>query len=845
VARGPGRALDARPVVGAGGGVVGARCRFEEAELELLFLAPDTVRVSWLTDQAPPPWGITDWAAAPPGSPVEPSLEAPGGPWTLRSPLLSVHVSPDGSVRFVSGTGALLRHELPPIRRGTARTLRALLRPGERVAGLGEQAGPLDLSGSAHRLWARDPGGAWGPGQDPLYCPLPVLVGLHPDGAVLVVHHNPSEALVRIDGQAQPPGRARQVEVTFASGMLCHFVATGTLPDLCERLGELTGRPPLPPRWALGYHQSRWGYEREADVREVAEGFRAAGLPLSAVHLDIDHLDGYRVLTVDARRFPDLGRLGADLLADGTRLVAIVDPTVKVDLGFDVYREGLEGGRFVAGSRGRPHVGAGWPGPSVFVDVVSPTAARWWGDLYGRLADRGVGGVWHDLNEPTSLSLWGDRTLPAQARHGGSDGFLHAECHNVYGLLMDRAGWQGLERCRPERRPFVLSRSGWLGVQRWAFLWTGDAETSWDGLRQQLPTTLGLALSGVAFAGSDTGGFSAAADPELYLRWLELSVLMPFCRTHSAKGVPAREPWRFPGPFAAAIGRLIRFRYRLLPYLYALARDAADRGSPLVRPLCWEAETPWRDDEYLLGDSLLVAPVGAPGERARQVHLPAGQWYRWRIGPPANGSGSQGDGAASAGGPGPAGDGDAVEPAPVAGGRTLTVDAPLGQPVVFVRAGTVLPLDDGWAGGPGRLGGTDDPQAGFPQPGGRLDAGHEPRLLSLHCFPDGQGRATGRGYDDAGDGHGPSRRDRFELQVPARGGPDGRLTWVREGLYPPPARVRVVVHGVALRAATAGGDAVAVSASTDPPVTVLETGAFDELVLAGGAPGALRSRRAP
>ncbi|HEX3947435.1 MAG TPA: glycoside hydrolase family 31 protein, partial [Acidimicrobiales bacterium] len=224
---------------------------------------------------------------------------------------------------------------------------------------------------------------------------------------------------------------------------------------------------------------------------------------------------------------------------------------------------------------------------------------------------------------------------PAAEGRGGD----HRECHNVYGLLMDRAGWEALAAARPDRRPFVLSRAGWAGLQRWAWNWTGDVESSWDGLRQQVATAIGLGLSGVPYTGSDIGGFSGVPGPELYLRWLELSVLMPFCRTHSVVGSPNREPWRFPEPYRAAIGRLIRFRYRLLPYLYSLADEAGRSGRPLVRPLCWPAEegaasSPdpglWAvDDAYLLGDALLVAPVTRAGVDRRSVPLPAGRWYRW------------------------------------------------------------------------------------------------------------------------------------------------------------------------------------------------------------------------
>jgi alpha-glucosidase len=754
VTRAPGPLLRAAP------DRYGLRCQFAEAELEVRFLRDDMVRLTWGPGDLPVPWALAhpEEELVPAGpvtvdGAVGPDGELPeGGPLagaahtvaaaaTAATEALGVEVSTEGDVRFVGPDGALLRHELPPLRHGAARTARHLLRDGERVAGLGEQAAFVDLRGTTHRLWNRDPGGAWGPGQDPLYCGIPVLVGLHPQGDLLTFYENPYEAVVRVD--AQGSGRT---EVTFAGGLVRQYVATGPLPRLLERYAELTGTSPMPPRWTLGFHQSRWGYKSEADIRRVADGFRDEGVPLSAVHLDIDYMDGYRVFTVDRRRFPDLTGLCADLGTRGTRVVTIVDPAVKADPADSVFQEGLRGGRFLCASSGRPFVGVVWPGRAAFPDFTDPQTRRWWADHERSLIDQGVAGVWHDMNEPTSITMWGDRTLPLGTRHAvegrGGD---HRECHNVYGHLMNEAGWEAQVAAAPERRPWVLSRAGWAGMQRTAWNWTADIESSWRGLRQQIATSIGLGLSGVPYTGSDIGGFSGTPSPELFVRWLELSVLMPFCRTHCVLGSPPREPWAFPEPYRSAIGRLVRFRYRLLPYLYTLAHEAARTGHPLVRPLCWPSgRGPWSDDTYLLGDALLVAPVTEGGARTRSVTLPDGGWYRWRPFPE-----------------------DVVSP--VAGGGTVRLEAPLGEPVVLVREGSVVPLDDG-------------------EHGGALTPGHEPALAAVHCFSREDGTAEGTCYDDAGDGHGPWRLDRFRLE-------GGVLRWEREGDHPAPPALRVAVHG--------------------------------------------------
>lgn len=819
-ARGPGRLLDAVPLdleaaglgdAGSLGGAgparrtVGVRCRFTEAELEVVFLGADLVRLSWGPATPPLPWAL---APPPPsGWGAEVAVEQPdGGGCAIVSAALRLEVGTDGEVRLLRPDGSLVRRELPALRRGAARLARFELREDERVSGLGEQASPVDLRGTTHRLWNRDPGGAWGPGDDPLYCSVPVLVGLHPDADVLAFYENSYDATVRLGAPRRGPGPPPRVEIAFSGGMLRHYLAVGTLASVLSRYAELTGRPPLPARWALGYHQCRWGYRTAADVRAVAEGFATDGVPLSAVHLDIDHMDGYRVFTVSRERFPDLPGLVDELGRRGTRVVTIVDPAVKVDPGYEVYEEGRASGRFLLDDDGRPLEGVVWPGRAVFPDFTDPATRGWWADRYAGLLGAGVAGIWHDMNEPTSITLWGDRTLPKGTRHAAEGrGGDHRECHNVYGLLMDRAGSEALVAAHPDRRPFLLSRAGWAGLQRWAWNWTADIESSWDGLRQQVATTIGLGMSGIPYTGSDIGGFSGVPSPDLFLRWLELSVLMPFCRTHSVLGSPPREPWRFPEPYRTAIGRLIRLRYRLLPYLYTCAWQARNSGHPLVRPLCWtgSGSSPDRrlwavDDQYLLGDALLVAPVTRP-ESSRSVVLPAGRWFRWRPVPPIGRPGGEQHAVA-------------VED----GGRSVTADAPPGMAPVFVRAGSVVATDDGWAGsGPADL-----------------EGGHRPVAPAVHCFPTAGGQAAGTGYDDAGDGYGPSRVDRFELS------PEGPaalvLRWRREGDYPAPG-TRVVVHGLAATAASADGRPVPVQVERldGAASTVVECPAFDVLRLEG------------
>ena len=743
---------------------------FERATLHVRALSDDLVRLSWGPGRAPSDL-VTRGASVVAPSGVEVEVGAgESRSATLRTPLVRVVVDDEG-VRVLDDAGRPRYAERTPLVRGERRAVRRVLRDGERVCGLGEQARGLDLSGHRYRLWNRDPGGSWGVGQNPLYCSMPVTVGLHPDGPVWAFHENTHEADVVVGPTAHAP---HGCTVEFHDGAIVTYVAVGELDDVLTSAASLTGRPSMPPRWALGYHHCRWGWRTDAVVADVVRGFATRHLPISAVHLDIDHMDAFRVFTFDDARFAHVAELSATAATSGTRLVAIVDPAVRRDPGFDLYEEGTRDGHFVRGSDGSVEHGTVWPGWAAFPDFARAATRAWWAGRYGSLTSRGIAGAWHDMNEPTSITLWGDRTLPRDARHE-LDGrpAAHAEVHNLYGLLMDQAGHDALSA--GDTRPFVLSRSGWAGVARYAWHWTADVESSTEGLAQQVPTFLGLGLSGVPFTGSDIGGFSGIPTPGLYVRWLELGVVSPFCRTHCVLGAPDREPWTFPAPYDAAVGRLIRLRYRLVPHLYRLAEEAHRLGHPLLRPVDWPVDgttgSSADTSACLLGDELLVVPVADPEATSVTLDVPAGRWRRLRLCAPMSPS-------------------DATE-ADVLGGRRVTLDAPLGQPVVLQRAGTVVVLDDAWA---------DEATP--------LDLSHKAACWTLHVHLDDAGRATGVGYDDGGDGAGPSRRDAYTCVLG-----DGTLevTWSVEGGFERVGDVAVVVHGHEYAHASADGRDVAVS----------------------------------
>ncbi len=512
------------------------------------------------------------------------------------------------------------------------------LRDDEHVYGLGEKTGPLDkrgwqLGGSSVAMWNSDTY-RYDQSTDPLYVSVPFYLVLRQGRAHAVFFDNSHRSSFDL-------GRSSRSRLSFGAegGELDYYVIDGPSPrQVLERYTALTGRVPLPPLWALGYHQSRYSYFPDSRLRELARQFRERRIPADVLWLDIHALQDFRPFTWDAERFPDPARLLADLRAQGLRTVVIVDPHPKKQAGDPVYESGLAGGHFVRRADGSLFEGQVWParaertpGPSVFPDFSRAATRAWWGALYRPLLDLGLAGIWNDMNEP-SVFDGPAGTLPLDARHDG-DGLAadHAEIHNVYGQLMTRSTFEGLLRLRPDRRPFVLTRASFAGGQRFAAVWPGDSSSDWSHLKGSIPMLLGLGLSGFAFAGADVGGFSDDASPELLTRWLQLGALTPFFRNHSDLGTADQEPWAHGQPWEALNRRAIELRYELLPHVYTAMREASRTGVPAMRPLFVDFpqdEATWRlDDEFLFGSDLLVAPIVREGQRRREVYLPAGAWY--------------------------------------------------------------------------------------------------------------------------------------------------------------------------------------------------------------------------
>jgi alpha-glucosidase len=544
---------------------------------------------------------------------------------------------------------------------------------GDRFFGFGEKTGPLDKRGAKLAMRNRDPESF--EYADPLYVSIPFFLTQR-EGAgslgVLLECFAPSH----FDVAASRPDR---VALEASAGGLDVALFPGPSPrEVLERFSARAGRAPLPPRWALGHHQSRWGYRSARELRRLAAAIRRRGIPTDAIHLDIDYMDGYRVFTWHPKRFPDPRGLIEELRAQGFRVVTIVDPGVKVDPEYAVYRDGSSRELFCRRADGAPFSLRVWPGEAALPDFNRADARAWWGAQHRPLLDAGVAGIWNDMNEPAGWSRdlrLGRLMLPlakqdlSQVVQGDPSGapreLPHESVRNLYGLQHCRATREALEAEPGGRRPFVLTRSGYTGVQRYAAVWTGDNASRWSHLRGSIPMLLNLSLSGVPFCGADIGGFFRSCTPELYARWIQLGSLYPFARTHSMWATARQEPWSF-GPRVEAIAReALRLRMRLLPYLYGLLREAGQTGAPVWRPLFYEfpddPESAAVDDQLMLGPALLLAPVVTRGARERCLYLPPGGWIAWH------------DGAL------------------FRGPRRLRVDAPLERLPLFVRAGSLLP----------------------------------------------------------------------------------------------------------------------------------------------------------
>lgn len=515
-----------------------------------------------------------------------------------------------------------VRDKLDGLPQGSGLTLDWRMQAADCFYGLGERTGFLNKRGRRWHNWTTDQFFHL-PQADPLYQSHPFML-LQRQGQYMGIYLDESWYSSFDLGFTDP----EQWSLHTAGPTCDLYLIPGPDPQsILSRYSELLGKAPMPPLWALGKHQCRWSYPDQNVVYEVARQYRAHQMPLDALWLDIDYMESYKVFSFSPHRFPSPGQLTQELASMGIRTVVIVDPGVKIDAGYEIYEQGSSIKAWIRSFKDENLVGTVWPDPVVWPDFTQPAVQSWWGRCHAFYLEQGIAGIWNDMNEPAAFD-WAGKTLPLDARQGA---YSHAEVHNLYGYQMAQATYQGLKELQPEKRPFVLTRSGCPGIQKYAWVWTGDNASYWEHLEGSIPMLLNLGLSGVPFAGADIGGFSGDADGELLAAWTWLGVCYPFMRNHAGKRSRRQEPWQFGEPWVSLIREAVNFRYRLLPYLYTLSYQATLDGLPLMRPLLLDypddPETYQLNDQFLLGQDLLVAPVMRPAQTRRLVYLPAGKWY--------------------------------------------------------------------------------------------------------------------------------------------------------------------------------------------------------------------------
>lgn len=536
---------------------------------------------------------------------------------------------------------------IPITRDGTQFTLHKRLIQSERIFGMGDKTGTLDRKGRAFTNWNTDFYG-FKPSDDPIYKSIPFFVSTGgAGGAYGILLDNPFRSWFDF-------GQRRDSELAFGAedGAIDYYVIAGpSVAEVVRRYTDLTGKAPLPPRWVLGYQQSRWSYMSEAEVRELAARLRKEKVPTDVIWLDIDFQDRNRPFTVNKDSFPTFGKMVKDLDADGIKTVAITDLHVASapNQGYKPYDDGVAGDHFLKNRDGSTYVGPVWPGPSVFPDFTQKRTREWWGGLHKELLDHGIAGIWNDMNEPAIFES-PTKTMPLDVQHRiADDGFAnrttsHREVHNIYGMENSRATYDGLRKLRPDARAFVMTRASFAGGHRYAATWTGDNNSTWDHLRLSVAQTLNLGMSGFSWAGADVGGFTGGPGPELLTRWFQFAAFAPIFRDHSQKDVPRAEPWVHGEQHLAIRRRFIEERYRLMPYIYSVAEQNSRTGDPIMRPTFYDYPEVLSVDcdmamQFTLGSRLLVA--GSPKPESPHSYkgcLPAGGWYDYWTGMPAAGT---------------------------------------------------------------------------------------------------------------------------------------------------------------------------------------------------------------
>lgn len=563
---------------------------------------------------------------------------------------------------------------------GTASVFEFVRLPGDQFYGLGEKWSGFEHSDKTTKFWNTD---IWAdfhwyryvhgkPAADPAYLSIPYLILKRGNTYVGLLMDNPRATFIstgfkiNISGQMEVKSAAKagSVHLGAEEGQPQLYIIHGpTLPELTRKMQRLVGTTPLPPAWALGYHQCRWGYQSESDLLELDRRFREHKFPVDGLWLDIDYMDGFRVFTFDKKHFKHPAKAMANLEKLGRKVIPIIDPGVKREKGYGVYERGRASKAFCLNTQGKEYVGLVWPGETVFPDFSLETARKWWAKEVKEFAKSGIHGAWLDMNDPSTGIVDNFDMLFDRGRKS------HSSYHNQYALGMAMASRDGFLQAFPGQRPFLLSRSGFTGSSRYTAIWTGDNWSNYHHLKNGIATTLNLALSGIPFNGPDVGGFGGDTCPELIRDWYKAGFLFPFFRNHSLADSRKQEPWMFDKKTLAVLRRYTQLRYRLRPYLYQLFAEHERSGEAILRPLFYDFKDTEAlplgliDDQFMVGPVLMQAPFVMEAATTREVVLPGGTVWL-----------------------------DAMNSEWIEGGRKIKVKADLNGTPIYIRDNTVLPL---------------------------------------------------------------------------------------------------------------------------------------------------------
>jgi len=705
--------------------------------------APHTIRI-----QVAGPNGTLDhfsYATVAKPQQVNFTVQETQGRIELKTSALHLHIQTN-PVRFAFYTpeGQLISQDDPGMGTttwGNELTAYKTLQKGERFIGLGEKTGNLDRKGQGYVNYNLDNYG-YSTGADPLYASIPFYIGVHSGLSYGLFLDNSHRSTFNFGASNR-----RFSSFGVQGGNLdYYFMYTPTVAGIIEAYTSLTGRMEMPARWGLGFQQCRYTYFPDTRLLDVAQTFRDRQIPADVLYLDIHYMDAYKIFTWNNNKYQSPKAMLQELKDMGFRVVVIVDPGIKIDPAYDAYKEGKEQDLFIKHTDGSLYEGEVWPGWCHFPDFTKPEARLWWGQKFKGYVNDGIEGFWNDMNE---ISTWGNKLpenivfdyegTPSPTRRG----------RNVYGMEMARSTFEGTRQLMG-KRPFILTRAGFAGVQRYSALWTGDNNPTDDHMLLGVRLVNSLGLSGVAYAGPDVGGFTGDPSPGLYARWISVGAFTPFFRSHTAVNTRAAEPWSFGESTEEVARKYIGLRYRLMPYLYSAFYEATQSGLPVARSLAIDYthdaniyNTAFQN-QYLFGPSIMVAPV-ASYHNLTKVYLPKGQWYDMHNGQPME------------------------------GGKVHVVDCPTDRLPLFVKGGGLL-LEES-------------------QKQHHEAAAKEPGVLYLHVYK-GQEGSTLTWYDDDGTTYDYAQKQ-FALRNIAYNAAENKVTITApEGQYKSPySTLKVVMHG--------------------------------------------------